>query len=207
MGNLIDITGIKYGMLTVIKFSEMRKEKAYWLCVCDCENECVVVGNNLKNYHTQSCGCKHKDANFKRLTTHGMCKSSEYRIWSHMLERCSNNKAKSFKNYGGRGITVCEKWLTFEGFYEDMGDRPEVLTLDRKNVNGNYEKDNCRWATQKVQQNNRTNNRVVTYLGSAKTVSQWSEEFNIKYKILYDRINKHKWSIERALTTKIREAK
>lgn len=204
MGKVIDISGMKYGRLTVIEFSEMRKGKSFWLCRCDCGNSSVIVGNNLKNGHSESCGCKRLEDKTFRKTIHGMSKTKTYSVWQHMVERCNNPKNKRYLNYGGRGIKVCDKWLKFNGFYEDMGDKPEGLTLDRKDSDGNYCKDNCRWATMKTQQNNRTNNHVITFLGKTKTLMQWAEEIGIKYKVLNDRINKHGWSIERALTTRAR---
>jgi hypothetical protein len=159
----------------------------------------------MKTGQTKSCGCLARENLITRETTHGMSRTKEYRTWSHMKERCQNDRCKNYKDYGGRGITVCDEWSnSFEQFYKDMGSRPKKKSIDRIDVNGNYEPDNCRWATMKTQQNNRTNNHMLTCFGKTQNLMRWSEEVNIKYKILHCRINKHKWSIERALTTKVR---
>ena len=121
-----------------------------------------------------------------------------YRIWANMKQRCLNKNRDDYGNYGGRGILICEKWLVFEGFREDMFEGFENgLSLDRIDVNGNYCKENCRWVTRKVQGNNTRRNRVVEYLGINKTLSEWGEYFNIKSSTLRQRFYVYKWSLDK----------
>ena len=142
--------GDKYGMLTAIKFSHKNKwNQTHWLFECTCGNEKVILVNSVKNGRTKSCGCLYMK--------HGMTRTPTCRSWEGMKQRCLNSKTTGYKNYGGRGITVCKRWMKFENFFEDMGERPEGKTLDRKNNNGNYNKKNCRWATPKEQ---RLNQRI-----------------------------------------------
>ena len=147
----IDLTGQRYGTLTVIERAPNRKSKACWLCQCDCGARKEVRAANLRNGNTHSCGCG--SVRFKR--THGMTSTPEYGIWTGMKRRCLNPRDSHWENYGGRGISICERWLnSFENFYADMGKRPSPdLSIDRyPNNDGNYEPANCRWAT-KSQQN------------------------------------------------------
>lgn len=133
-----------------------------------------------------------KDVNLK----HGKTGTSIFTIWVSMKQRCLNKNCQAYKNYGGRGIKVCKKWMKFENFYKDMGDRPEKMSLDRINNNGNYEPSNCRWASRKVQGNNSRWNVVINYNGKTQTAIQWAEELNINVKALYTRV-KRKWTLER----------
>lgn len=159
MGQIVDLAGREFDRLRVIEFAGQDKwGGALWKCRCSCPeaNERIVRAGNLNNGATKSCGCLQRklarDANVK----HGMSKSRDHASWRAMTLRCTNPKTINFERYGGRGITICERWLnSFEAFYEDMGPRPEGMTLDRKDPNGNYELGNCRWATQSVQAHNR----------------------------------------------------
>lgn len=155
MSGLINITGTKYNKLTVLyKVKAKSKASAYWLCKCDCGQETVVAGCKLKSGSTKSCGCHRKTLFNNRK--HGMAnKTRTYRTWKEMRQRCLNPNSDKAKWYSKRGITICDRWLTsFEAFLKDMGERPEKKSLDRIDVNGNYEPSNCRWATQKEQMNN-----------------------------------------------------
>ncbi|MFA6790412.1 MAG: hypothetical protein WCR65_02440 [Parcubacteria group bacterium] len=125
-------------------------------------------------------------------------KSPTYRTWHHMRERCYKKNCKKFDYYGGRGISVCKCWDKFENFYKDMGEKPKGMTLDRIDNNGNYCKENCRWATYKEQANNKSNNRIIKYNGEKKTLSQFADDFGIKQNTLLYRI-KRGWNIKRAL--------
>lgn len=198
MSKLIDITRKKYGRLTVLcRYGNEKPVK--WLCKCECGNECIVYGDNLKRGHTKSCGCIEKER--PSHTKHGKSGSRIHVIWVSMKGRCYNPNNAEYETYGGRGIAVCDEWLnSFEAFYEwtVASGYADDLSIDRKDVNGNYEPSNCRWATQKEQQNNRRNNRYITYNGETHTMAEWARILNINYGTLCSRINRSKYDIERA---------
>lgn len=209
MGRFKDLTGQKFGRLTVLRKAtdeeigdRDRKRGVFWCCQCDCGNtELVIVPSVvLKSGHTQSCGCIQKE----KTSKHGLSNSRIYSIWSSMKDRCLNPNHHAFNCYGGRGITICKEWMdSFESFHSwalENGYK-EGLTIDRIDVNGNYEPSNCRWVTMKEQGNNRRTNHLVTFNGKTLTMSQWCEELNVPPYIVKSRINQHKWSIEQALTT------
>jgi hypothetical protein len=150
----IDLVGKRFGRWIVRAYAGGEK----WSCVCDCGARAVLYGHNLRTGRTKSCGCLRKEL----ATKHGMERSKEYRAWSSMKQRCFNPNAPAFKNYGGRGISVCKDWFSFEGFFPDMGACPPGLSLDRIDVNGNYESSNCRWANASQQNRNRRPPRTRT---------------------------------------------
>jgi len=195
-----DLTGRIFGRLTVVGFSHSDKIR-FWICKCSCGKQKIIRACHLKSGNTKSCGCLQRDGVKKLFTKHHLSGTTTYRTWDAMNQRCKNSKSLQYKDYGGRGIGICDKWLTFEGFYEDMGDRPKNKTLDRINVNGDYCKDNCRWATTKEQQNNKRNSRFIFFKGKNKTLSQWHDELGINVKTTARRIFRDKWSAERAFTS------
>lgn len=201
---LIDMSGQIIGRLTVITRADKPKPaKTHWLCKCDCGNYTVVSRRHLKDHSTISCGCYRKE---KKPKTHGMKGTRIYRIWSGMKDRCCNPNSKYWKNYGGRGISVCDDWKTsFESFYEWSMDNgyTQELTLDRVNNDGNYEPSNCRWATMKEQSNNKRTNHYLTYKGETHTIQEWGELLGINPRIIHQRIY-YNWEIERALTTEVK---
>jgi hypothetical protein len=150
-----DITGLHFGRLTAIRFLRRRAGHADWLCLCDCGAEKIVAGNHLTRGLIRSCGCLRREVMRASFTTHGQSKSSLYIRWRAMIQRCFNPKAKRFKDYGGRGITVCKRWRSFENFYADVGDPAPGMTIDRRDNSGNYEPRNFRWATNTEQLANR----------------------------------------------------
>ena len=201
--NFIDMTNKKYGRLLVLSYYKKdggRKTK--WLCKCDCGNECVVDGYRLRSGKTKSCGCLLLETSKKNATTHGMSGSKISFVHNSMNERCYNKNAQSFHNYGGRRITVCDEWKGREGFENflkwslENGYR-EGLSIDRIDVNGNYEPSNCRWITQKEQSNNTRMNKILEYNGEKHTAKQWAEILGIPYKRLMKRLYSG-WSVERA---------
>jgi len=156
MPTLLDITGRRFGRLIVLCLSHRDTHgNAYWRCRCDCGTERKVFGENLKKGATRSCGCFNRELAIKRSVTHGRSRSRIYYIWKAMLNRCHNDMNPAYKNYGGRGIFVCERWHSFENFFADMGERPVGLTLERVNNDGPYSPENVIWATWKVQAHNR----------------------------------------------------
>lgn len=155
MGRIKDLTGMQFGKLTVIEQCGKNAEhKALWKCICECGNEVIVISSNLSKGTTRSCGCLRG----RPKTRNGISNTRIFHIWYNLNNRCYNPKVNNFHSYGGRGITVCDEWRnSFESFYDwamANGYR-EDLTIDRIDVNGNYEPSNCRWATQEQQQNNK----------------------------------------------------
>jgi len=150
---IIDLTGKRFGRLVVLALHPERSRM--WVCRCDCGGERIVRGSDLIRGMSKSCNCLRKEMFAKRSTKHGLCRSRAYQSWKGMKARCFNPRDRAYPDYGGRGITVCERWLIFENFYADMGEPPPGLTLDRINNDGNYEPGNCRWATASEQASNR----------------------------------------------------
>lgn len=183
MGNLIDLSGKRFGRLSVLNIAYSTPAKVYyWNCLCDCGNYCTIMGNSLRKPNgTRSCGCIHKEATSLAKKKHGLSKKTtpEYRAWKAMKKRCYNPNYHSFHNYGGRGIIVSESWInSFQNFYNDMGERPSPNhSLDRIDVNGNYCKWNCKWSTQTEQSKNRNCNRWYSYNGKKMILSDWAKFF------------------------------
>lgn len=158
MRKRIDLTGEKFNRLTVLQFLKNKNRRTFWTCACACGKKLSVRGDKLKDSHTQSCGCQKKEKAKlgKSHLIHGKTNSRTYTTWLCMKQRCKNSKHGHFKYYGGRGVLVCKRWAdSFVNFLQDMGERPEGKTLDRIDVNGSYEKSNCRWATHKEQCSNK----------------------------------------------------
>ena len=204
----IDMTGKKIGRLTVIKRVENLKGCVMWLCKCECGNEKILKGTELRTGKINSCGCLHKEIlikinkETKRLYNNLPYNKSQKRlnnIWRGIIKRCYNVQNPAYKNYGKRGIIVCDDWKNnFINFYNWAVNNgyADNLTIDRINNNGNYEPSNCRWVTQYVQNRNQRSNKIFTYNGKTLCLADWSKVLNIPYTTLIYRL-KH-WSIEKA---------
>lgn len=199
MGKVIDITGQKFGYLTVVRFDCRGKFGPMWLCKCDCGNEKSIRGSYLKNGTTKSCGC-HKLNVVKSIhIKHGQSRNGkttrEYVAWQEMRKRCYKEDLPAYKDYGGRGITVCDRWRdSFENFFEDMGERPSSKhSLDRyPDNNGNYEPGNCRWATKEEQAANCRSNHWIELDGKKMILSDWAKYLDTTPAVLCRRIKNKK---------------
>lgn len=197
-----DVTGGRFGMLTVIRPLGTFRNNTYFLAKCDCGRDAEVMRQNLTSGRQKSCGCLHPQER------HGHAREPEYKIWHGILERCLNQKAAGYHNYGGRGIVVCQAWRhSYEQFVADVGKRPTPEhSIDRIDNDGNYEPENCRWATTKEQAANRRlpkRRDAIEHHGRKQSVSQWAQEYGLKVETLAMRL-KRGWSFEKALTTQLR---
>lgn len=201
---LIDLTNQKFGKLLVLEKAITQNEKVMWKCLCDCGNIVFVKGVNLKNNRTKSCGCIKMEVLLKRNTKHNQRHTKLYEVWKTMKQRCYNPNNKGYKNYGGRGISICDEWKNdFMSFYNWSieNNYKEGLSIDRINVNGNYEPSNCRWTTRVVQQNNTRVNKYFTINNETKSLADWCRIYNVNYRTTYARVEKG-LSIIDALTMK-----
>ena len=185
------IVGKRFGRLKVIEFSHLKNKSSYWKCICDCGNEKVVCRGALTSGDTISCGCFHKEHKAEFGFKHGKTNTKLYGVWSGMVQRCTNPKASNYKRYGGRGIKICDEWRkNFVSFYDWAVTHgyKEGLSLDRIDVNGNYEPVNCRWATLEQQQNNMRNNHFIEYKGVTHTIAEWSRILKVNHETLRYRV-------------------
>lgn len=201
-----NLMGQKFGRLTVIERtappSKSKSEHhAYWLCECDCGEFHVARGSDLKSGQITSCGCY----SVERSTKHGLRNDPIYSRWSTIKARCYNPNNPKFPDYGGRGITMCDRWRdNVETFYEDLSKLPHYgeqgYSVNRIDNDGNYEPGNVEWSTDKGQANNKRNNHLLTYNGKTQTIAQWADEIGMNPYTLYNRILTYHWDVERALT-------
>ena len=205
-----NIVGQRFGRLVVVaripKPEGSKARDANWLCKCDCGNEAHVRTRALL-IGTKSCGCLNRENQARLLplyrTKHGMYGTKEHRAWRKMKERCENPETDSYPYYGGRGITVCERWRnSFESFLADVGWSPSPRhSIDRIDSNGNYAPGNVRWATRQEQSRNRRDRALITFDGQTKMLVDWADETGIGIATLHDRLYNHRWGIDRAMTT------
>ena len=198
-GSTKDLKGMYFGRWKVIeKTGGSKNGFVLWKCRCQCGTKRIIPSGKLVNNETKSCGCLARELS----TKHGKSQTSIYRIHYHIIDRCYNPKDKAYHYYGGRGITVCDRWLGKDGFVnflKDMGDRPKGRSLDRIDNNGNYEPSNCRWATKKEQARNTRRNRLLSLNGETRCIGEWAEILNTKYLIIFKRKTRG-WSDKEALT-------
>jgi len=192
-GVLKDLTGMKFGRLTVLQRVENdKKGNARFLCQCICDNTIIVLGWCLSTGRTRSCGCLQKECVRNRTLTHGDSNGGlEYSKWLSMKSRCLYQSSDQYHNYGARGIKICDRWInSYENFLKDMGRCPLGLTLERIDTNGNYEPSNCKWATIYEQAGNRRNNRLLTFNGRTQIMMDWVREWGIARPTLYRNLKK-----------------
>jgi len=198
MGKPINnLQGFRFGSLTVLQLGEKQRKHngAWWLCLCDCGTHKNLPSSDLVNGEINSCGCEHSKRIGKASETHGMSKGRTYRIWGAMRNRCN----RIHQDYSCRGITYDQRWDSFENFLADMGEAPDGMSIDRIDNDGNYCKENCRWATREQQANNTRANIFIEWNGKRQTRSQWEKEFGMKPTTLRSRL-RNGWSLERAMT-------
>lgn len=201
--NWESLIGMQIGRLNVVgPCGKDRYGNPKFRCICECGNEVITLGTKLNQGLKLSCGCLQKEKAKACMTTHGKTKTRIYNIWNAMIQRCNNPNAISYKRYGGRGISVCDEWKDhFENFLEwsmANGYR-DNLSIDRIDNNGNYNPDNCRWATVSEQANNTRRSRIITYNGITKTAKEWADYFGFNYKYFHEKLKKSDWSIETVL--------
>lgn len=197
--------GKKYGRWTVVEYvGRDRHSNVIFRCICDCGNAQTIIIGNLKSGRTKSCGCLSREIH----RIHGGHKTRLYNIWANMKARCYNSNSPKYKDYGGRGIAVYQEWRdSFEAFrdWATTNGYTEGLSLDRIDVDGNYEPDNCRWSDMKTQARNRRSSRYITFNGETLTIAAWAERIGINKFTISNRLASG-WSVEKALMTPVKKA-
>lgn len=188
--------GDNYGFLTAIQLHHKIKWKPFWLFKCICGNTHIALAYAVSSGNTKSCGCLAKPHGEARLNN----ETKEHRIWRYMRHRCHCATSSDYKNYGGRGITLCKEWDNYKTFLKDMGRCPKNCTIDRVDNEKGYFKENCRWATHKEQCNNYRYNVMISYKGKMQSVKMWSEEYHISYAMLLARVHAG-WDFKKSLLT------
>lgn len=203
-----DLSGLKFGRLKVVELHHTDQfRKSYWKCECECGKIVIVRGSALTTGNTKSCGCLiYESKNIK----HGMKHERLYRIWSGIKARCYTKNNKAYDRYGGRGISMCQEWKdNFVAFYKWAMDNGYLddLSIDRINVNGNYEPSNCRWSTPKEQSDNKRCNILITISGITLDLQQWCDKIGINRSTVNTRVRICGWDYEKALTEPVRKHK
>jgi len=206
MVKALDLVGQKFGKLTVIKRFGSKNEKALWECRCSCKDAivCYTTSSQLTTGKVRSCGCLRRETTSKlakSMMVHGLSNTRIHNIWQGMLDRCNNPNSPSYFRYGNKGIKVCERWLDFNNFFEDMKIPEDGMQLDRIDNLGNYEPSNCRWATRVQQARNKSSNLLFTIDGVTHCLVEWCEIYKINYDLVKIRTRRYNWEILRALTT------
>lgn len=196
MPKAIDLTGQSFGRLTAISpIPSLRNRHRGWLCKCDCGVTIKTTVQLLRKGKVKSCGCLRRAIIADAPGTHSHTRdgkaSPTYQCWQNMRARCRNHRHPSYERYGGRGITVCDRWAKFYNFLADMGEKPDGLSIERLDNNGNYTPKNCKWGTIYEQSNNKRSNRRITFKGESKTFTQWAKYLGINKVTLWERLKKH----------------
>lgn len=202
MANMIDISGKTFNGLTAIKpIGKYKSGNTIWLCKCECGNFCEVESHLLRSGKQKSCGCYPSERMKIMNTKHNGFGTRLYEIWRQMNRRCYGKNTKAYKDYGGRGISICEEWHDFDTFrkWAFSSGYTDSLTIDRIDVNGNYCPENCRWATVKEQANNRRSCHFVEYQGENHTISEWADIYGINQVRLWDHLSRCNWDMGKAL--------
>ncbi len=206
MPAFLDMTGSRFGRLSITGYrreKRLGRSTVVWIGKCDCGGAVEALGQDLRTGKTRSCGCLRSELTSARHRTHGHSRmagkaSGTYSTWASMIQRCTNENKKEFHRYGARGITVCDRWLTFANFLADMGEKPAGMTLDRIDNDLGYGPLNCRWATMQQQSNNTTRNRKYSLNGETLTMREWARRAGVTDSTMSERLQK--WPLERALT-------
>lgn len=203
-----DLIGKVFGYIVPTSYSHSERSHRYYNCVCiKCGTVTKKIGSNLKRYVSSKAGKGCRECFKKEMKSfalrHGMDKTPEYRCWAAMKNRCLNNRHKQYSHYGGRGITICDRWIeSFNNFYADMGLKPSPKhSLDRIDNNGNYEPNNCKWSTSSEQNTNRRSAFMVNYNGETIALRRLTNNVAVPYDVLYNRIKRLNWPIEMAIST------
>jgi hypothetical protein len=205
-----DLIGKKFGKLTVVSFDHLHvtpngSKKPKWLAKCECGGEIVTREESLQQGKTMSCGCLQAEAHAKHGHSTRSGRTNTYQCWMDMKARTMNPKHRSFANYGGRGIKVCDRWLEFPSFLEDMGENPGPgYSIERTSNDGNYEPGNCRWATRREQDRNKRSTVMISFEGETMCVSDWERKLGFSEGVVGIRLRSG-WPIPKALTTKQRQ--
>jgi hypothetical protein len=199
MADKIPMIGLTFGRLLVLEEAEVRGGRRHYLCRCECGNSKSVSGKSLRKGLTRSCGCLLFEV-ISRPKSHGMTYTRTYNSWANMIQRSTNKNHARYKDYGGRGIGVCKRWMTFTNFLSDMGEAPEGMEIDRINNDKGYTKSNCRWATPVQNNRNKRNNFRVKYMGQTKCLSEWAEITGINRLTLRHRLVDYRWPVHKAMT-------
>lgn len=178
-----NLIGETFGRLKVLSLEGRTRKAFYWKCICECGGSTIVEGSQMVSGHIRSCGCLWIEVTKERASTHGMTNSREYSVWCNMQNRCKNPNIPHYDRYGGRGITICQRWdESFEQFIGDMGRMPDAnSSIERNDNDGNYEPSNCRWATPKEQARNRRSSAIVSFDGESLCIAEWAERLGLSY--------------------------
>jgi hypothetical protein len=186
--NRIELVGARFGRLVALEaITELGKVLRY-KCVCDCGATIVIRAQSLRIGNTKSCGCFHREHASEINRRHGMSRTPIHNVWMGMRRRCEDPKSEYYADYGGRGIAVCERWLAFERFLEDMGVPEKGMTLERSNNDLGYSKENCVWATKTTQANNRRSSKTIEFNGKSLTQAEWEKELGLRMGQIYDHV-------------------